>query len=62
MIETEEQNQPVKTAVFTMAEMSELKQNLQILLQVFPDGQVHLAFRGKSYETWSRGTWSILTS
>ena len=61
MIVIEEINEPVRTAVFAMTEMSELRQDLEILLQVFSDGQVHIAFRGKPYETWSPGVWSILT-
>jgi hypothetical protein len=61
MIVIEEINEPIRTAVFTMTEMSELRQDLEILLQVFPDGQVHIAFRGEQQDPWSPGVWSILT-
>ena len=33
---------------------------LQILVEVFPDGQVHVATREHSHETWSPGAWSIV--
>lgn len=31
----------------------------QYLVQVFPDGQAHLAWRRRSPETWSAGVWTI---
>jgi hypothetical protein len=61
MIVIEEINEPVRTAVFTMTEMHELRMDLEVLLQVFPDGQVHIAFRGYPDEPWTIGVWSILT-
>lgn len=33
---------------------------LQILVEVFPDGQIHVATRKESWDTWSPGGWSIV--
>ena len=31
----------------------------QVLVEVFPDGQMHIAFRENPWETWSPGAWAI---
>ena len=31
----------------------------QVLVELFSDGQVHIAFRQHQYETWSAGYWTI---
>jgi hypothetical protein len=31
----------------------------QFLVEVFPDGQVHLAQRSDRHQTWSPGWWTI---
>ena len=39
----------------------DLNNGEQALIQLFDDGQVHLAFREGMWDTWDTGYWSIIT-
>ena len=33
---------------------------IQILVEVFSDGQLHVATRAESHDSWSPGAWTII--
>jgi len=47
----------VKVAVAKSEDIDERLPEGEFLVEVLPNGEVHLAFRGDRYERWGMGTW-----
>lgn len=39
----------------------DIAEGMQVLIQVFSDHQIHLAFRHHPNDSWTPGYWSVLT-
>jgi len=51
--------QPVVTVIKDIRDIDESLPVGQLLIEVFPDGQVHVAYREHRWDMWSRGVWTI---
>ena len=53
---------PIQPRVFLVDSTSEVDHRLpegQLLIEVFPDGEIHLAYRRWSWDTWPYGLWQL---
>tara|TARA_R100000479_G_C6274800_1_gene160817 strand:+ start:279 stop:443 length:165 start_codon:yes stop_codon:yes gene_type:complete len=49
-----------KVGVVDTKEIDERLPDGMLLIEVYPDGQVHVAYRLKEWDTWSPGTWNLV--
>jgi len=52
-------SQPAVTVIEDIRDIDESLPRGQLLVEVFSDGQVHVAYRERRWDRWSRGVWTI---